>query len=244
MNTAQNVLSYTESGRGDAILLLDWMPWQTTALADALTAQYRVISVEPPGPGNPDAAQNPPAAVTAVADAAGLQSCTLIGVSAGADVAFRLALLHPSAVDALILVSPTCVGTSQHRPADAPAQAADAMLAHPENAPGPPSEARTAALVSMMERRPATPGNDDAAALLSQLQCPALAIFGQEDRIAPPETARLWRELAPNCNICFVYDAGHAVGIDRPEALISVVSDFVRRRETFIVENRSGLINP
>lgn len=243
MNAAQNVLPYTESGRGDAILLLDWTPWQTTVLADALAAQYRVLNIEPPDPGIP-AAQDPPAAVAAVADAAGLQSHTLIGVSAGADVAFRLALLRPNAVDALILVSPTCVGTSQHRPADAPAPAADAMLAHPENAPGPPSAARMAALAAMAQRRPAAPGNDDAAALLSQLQCPTLAIFGQEDRIVPPETARRWRELAPNCNIGFVYDAGHAVGIDRPEALISVVADFVRRRETFIVENRSGLINP
>ena len=243
MNPSQNPMSYTESGRGESILLLDWTPWQTTALADALAAQYRVISVAPPDPGSP-AAQDPPSAIAAVADAAGLQPYTLIGTSAGADAAFRLALLRPSAVDALILVSPTCVGTSQHRPADAPAQAADAMLAHPENAPGPPSEARTAALAAMAQRRPAASGNDDAAALLPQLQCPTLAIFGQEDRIVPPETARRWRELAPNCNICFVYDAGHAVGIDRPDALIAVVSDFVRRRETFIVENRSGLINP
>ena len=244
MSAAQNVLSYTESGRGESILLLDWTPWPTTALADALATQYRVLSIEPPGPGNPAAAQDPPAAVAAVADAAGLQSCTLIGVSAGADAAFRLALLRPGAVDALILVSPTCVGTSQHRPADAPEPAPNAMLAHPENAPGPPSASRMAALAAMAQHWPPVSGNDDAAALLPQLQCPTLAIFGQEDRIVPPETARLWRELAPNCNIVFVYDAGHAVGIDRPDALISVVSDFVRRRETFIVENRSGVINP
>ena len=240
MNPSQNVLPYTESGRGDSILLLDWTPWQTTALADALSAQYRVINIEPPDPGSP-AAQDPPSIVAAVADAAGLQSCTLIGVSAGANAAFRLALLRPNAINALILVSPTCVGTSPHRPADIPALAADAMLAHPENAPGPPSNTRTAALA---QHWPIASGNDDAAALLPQLQCPTLAIFGQEDRIVPPDTARLWRELAPNCNIGFVYDAGHAVGIDRPDALIAVVSDFVRRRETFIVENRSSVINP
>lgn len=237
MSAPQNPLSYIASGQGDAILLLDWTPWPTTVLADALAAQYRVISVEPPGP---DAALDLPSAVAAIADAAGLQSYTLIGVAAGADVAFRLALSRPTSVDALILVSPTGVGASQHRPADTPAEA---MLAHPERAPGPPPEARMAALASMAERRSAA-SDDDVAALLPQLQCPTLAVFGQEDRIVPPEAARRWRELAPNCNICFVYDAGHAVGIDRPEALISLMSDFVRRRETFIVENRSGLINP
>ena len=244
MNTAQNPLSYIESGRGDSILLLDWTPWRTTALADALAAQYRVLSIEPPDVGRPDATQNPPAAVAAVADAAGLQSCTLIGTSAGADAAFRLALLRPNAINALILVSPTCVGASPHRPADARAPAADAMLAHPENAPGAPSDTRAAALAAMAQLWPTASGNDDATSLLSQLQCPTLAVFGQEDRIVPREAARLWRELAPNCNICFVYDGGHAVGIDRPDALIAVVSDFVRRRETFIVENRSSVINP
>ena len=241
MNAAQNVLPYTESGRGESILLLDWTPWQTTALADALAAQYRVLSVEPPVPGRPDAAQDPPAAVAAVADAAGLQSYTLIGTSAGANVAFRLALLRPNAIDALILVSPTCFGASPDRPADLPAAA---MLAHPENAPGPLSDTRTAALAAIAQHWPIASGNDDAAALLPQLQCPTLAVFGQEDRIVPREAARLWRELATNCSICFVYDAGHAVAIDRPDALISVVSDFVRRRETFIVENRSSVINP
>jgi hypothetical protein len=32
--------------------------------------------------------------------------------------------------------------------------------------------------------------------------------------------------------------------VDRPAALASVVLDFLERRETFIVENRSSLINP
>jgi pimeloyl-ACP methyl ester carboxylesterase len=59
-----------------------------------------------------------------------------------------------------------------------------------------------------------------------------------------PEAPRIYREKIPNCNISFVYDAGHAILADRPEALISAVSDFIERRETFIVGRESGLINP
>lgn len=251
MNTTQNSLSYVESGIGDAILLLDWTPWETTLLADALASQYRVISVEPPGAGYPIAsALNLADAIGDIAASAGLDSYTLIGVSLGADVAFRLASLYSDVVDALILVSPagvgadSGVGTALPRRWDTPELAAQAMLAHPENASHRlPPAGRTTTLAELWQKWYGA-DRDDAEGLLSKLECPTLAVFGQEDRLTTREAAGLWRELVPNCNVCFVYDAGYAVAMDRLDALISLVSDFVRRRETFIVENRSGVINP
>ena len=255
MNTSQNSLSYiasgVESGRGDAILLLDWTPWETTVLADALASQYRVINVEPPGAGYlVTLALDLADAIGDIAVAAGLDSYTLIGVSLGADVAFRLASLYSDAVDALILVSPadvgadSGVGTALPLRWDTPELAAQAMLAHPENASHRlPLAGRTTALAGLSQEWYGADW-DDAKDLLSRLECPTLAVFGQEDRLTSREAAGLWRELVPNCNICFVYDAGYAIAVDRPDALVSLVSDFVRRRETFIVENRSGLINP
>ena len=251
MNTTQNSLSYVESGIGDAILLLDWTPWETALLADALASLYRVISVEPPGVGYPVASAPDLAdAIGDIAVAAGLDSYTLIGVSLGADVAFRLASLYSDAVDALILVSPagvgadSAVGMALPPRWDTPELAAQAMLAHPENASHRlPPDGRTTALAGLWQEWYGA-DRDDAKNLLSRLVCPTLAVFGQEDRLTPREAAGLWRELVPNCNVCFVYDAGYAVAMDRLDALVSLVSDFVRRRETFIVENRSGVINP
>jgi len=255
MNTPRNSLSYiasgVESGRGDAILLLDWTPWETTLLADALASQYRVVSFEPPGAGYPvTSALDLAEVIGDIATAAGLDSYTLIGVSLGADVAFRLASLYPDAVDALILVSPagvgadSGVGTALPRCCDTPELAAQAMLAHPENASHRlPPAGRTTALAGLWQEWYGA-DLDDAEDLLSRLECPMLAVFGQEDRLTSRGAAGLWRELVPNCNVCFVYDAGYAIAMDRPDALVSLVSDFVRRRETFIVENRSRLINP
>jgi len=233
-----------ESGSGSPVVLLDWTPWETSALAGALASHYRVISMEPPG-GDSVAASARSAAegVASVAEAAGLDSYSLVGVSLGADVAFRLALLCPESVTTLALVSPTCVAPAASLSWDAPAQAADVMLAHPETAPNKsPAAARTSGLAALAKQWRNTEG--DAASMLANLACATLAVFGQEDRLVSREAGGVWKERAPNCNICYVYDAGHAVAVDRPDALVNVVMDFLERRETFVVENRSSLINP
>lgn len=84
----------------------------------------------------------------------------------------------------------------------------------------------------------------DLEARLGEIQCPTLAVFGQEDTGVGPGEASTYRRLIPNCNIAFVYGAGHDIAAQRPEALLNLVSDYLERRETFIVQNRSGAINP
>ncbi len=232
-------LRSSESGRGAPVLLLDWTPWESSALADALAARYRLISVAPPDAGG--SVQDTAEAVAEVA--AGLNSYALVGVSLGADVAFRLALSRPDSVTALAVVSPAGIAPAAPLPWDTAARAAEAMLAHPESAAAtPPDSGRTAALAALAERWRISDGA--AASLLPGLSCATLAVFGQEDRLVSREAGRAWKERVPNCNVCYVYDAGHAIAVERPEALVSVIMDFVERRETFVVENRSSLINP
>ena len=234
-----------ESGSGSPVVLLDWTPWESSVLADALASHYRVISMEPPGGDSVAAsAQSASEEVAAAVASSGLESYSLVGVSLGADVAFRLALLFPESVTTLALVSPTCVAPAVSVSWDASAQAANVMLAHPETAPANlPDSGRTSGLATLAKRwQDAADG--DAAVLLPGLECATLAVFGQEDRLVSRESGGVWKERAPNCNICYVYDAGHAVAVDRPDALVNVVMDFLERRETFIVENRSSLINP
>jgi len=69
-------------------------------------------------------------------------------------------------------------------------------------------------------------------------------LFGTEDRMIPPEMGRVYRQILPNCHLVLVYDAGHVIDGDRPEAFVSVVSDFLERREQFVVTRTSSLINP
>ena len=76
------------------------------------------------------------------------------------------------------------------------------------------------------------------------LHIQVLVRFGTMDRMIPPEMGRLYCEKLPNCHLILVYDAGHEVDADRPEAFVSVVSDFIQRYEAFLVNRWSGLINP
>jgi pimeloyl-ACP methyl ester carboxylesterase len=78
---------------------------------------------------------------------------------------------------------------------------------------------------------------------LKEIQAPTLALFGTNDAIVTLETGRIYAERIPNCYFVLVYDAGQAIETDRPEALLTAVRDFLERRENFVVNRTSTVIN-
>lgn len=79
---------------------------------------------------------------------------------------------------------------------------------------------------------------------LGELKLPCLAMFGTLDPKAPVEAARHWRARMPHCNLVYVYDAGAAMADERPEAVASLLLDFLERHDLFLVRRESDLINP
>ncbi len=219
---------------------------------DALARKYRVVAFELPGFGSsPDntSSQSVKDLANTMAQAAAQVSAggyTLVGTSFSANVALWQALLAPDQVEALILISPTAILPAGGPPAGTPEQRARLLLAHPENPQALPSvdPAIVAREWELVERLKGESHDTEAESSLGEIQCATLVVFGLTDRMVAPEAASIYREKIPNCNVSIVYDAGHAILAERPEALINAVADFVERRETFIVGRGSAIINP
>ena len=122
--------------------------------------------------------------------------------------------------------------------------AASVAIRHALNSPG---SIAALVLVSPLAVRPAGEPvvvANDLESQLAGIQCPTLAVFGQADDTIDPVAPSIYRSRIPNCNVAFVYDAGHDIASERPQALLNLVADYLERRETFIVQNRAGAINP
>lgn len=249
-----------DAGRVDPVVILDGPSWESRILHHALAQKYLVIALELPGFGSsPEDTRLRSAAEVASSAAQALaliapERYTLIGTSFGANVALWQTLQAPESVEALILISPTCLMPTGTPSDGAPGGPADRLFAHPENTPGLSSQgaapgtapdtpvlARELALVQCLGGSTHDAG---AERRLGEIQCATLVLFGTRDQLVSPGAGSIYRANIPNCNVSLVYDAGHAIGAERPEALCSAVVDFVDRRETFVVGYRSSLVNP
>jgi pimeloyl-ACP methyl ester carboxylesterase len=177
----------------------------------------------------------------------GLDRFGLWGTSFGGKTALWLAAAEPQRVDALVLEAPAAIrppGT--RRPSGSPEEITRRLYAHPERMPPLPAvdpavQAKTAVLVERL----IGPGRDpDLEARMPRLAVPTLVLFGTMDRVIRPEIGHLYKELLPNCHLVFVYDAGHAIAAERPEAFAEVAADFLERREAFVISRTPTVIHP
>jgi pimeloyl-ACP methyl ester carboxylesterase len=79
---------------------------------------------------------------------------------------------------------------------------------------------------------------------LEQVKAPTLVLYGTRDQVVTPETGRIFARRIAKCFYTLVYDAGHDIAADRPQALCAVVGDFLEHREKFVVRHESSVINP
>jgi pimeloyl-ACP methyl ester carboxylesterase len=249
-------IRYLEAGTGEPLVCFHASGGPRISHGHELLAEpYRVVLFETPGFGQsavndrskamPDLARTMASAVEAL----GIERYNLWGTSFGGRLACWLAVQYPERPQALVLVGPAAILPEGHtsRTAGVPlADRARLYFAHPERQPAsPPPDAAVIAKQEALVGRLRGPHRDaDLESRLAQLQVPTLVLFGTEDRLIPPEMGRIYRELMPNCHLVFVYDAGHHIDADRPEAFAGIVSDFLERHEQFVVTRTSSVINP
>jgi pimeloyl-ACP methyl ester carboxylesterase len=185
--------------------------------------------------------------MTKAADALGLDRFSLMGTSFGGRASLFLAVQHPERVSALVLESPAAIRPEGARPPPGPPEEmARRLYGHPERMPllpaaDPAVVAKQEALVNRLRGLGRDPQLERRT---RELDTPTLVVFGTLDRIIPPEMGRHYKEIMPNCHLVFVYDAGHAIGAERPEAFADLVADFLERREAFVINRTPTVIHP
>jgi pimeloyl-ACP methyl ester carboxylesterase len=247
-------IRYMEAGDGPALVHLHGAGGLRLSPGhDLLSRKFRVIAFEMPGFGaSPENTRTRDmvemaATMARAIDRLGLDSFSLMGTSFGGKTALWLASQQPERVAALVLEAPAAIRPEGvEPPSGSPEEMARRLYAHPERvaplpAPDPAVRAKTGRLVARLRG----PDRDaDLEARLPSLAIPTLVLFGTLDRVIPAEMGRFYKELLPNCNLVFVYDAGHAISTDRPEAFAEIVADFVERREAFVVSRTETVIHP
>ncbi len=66
---------------------------------------------------------------------------------------------------------------------------------------------------------------------LGEIRCPVLAIAGSEDRMMPPENARLLAEGIADAEHYLVDGAGHGFFFEKPDEVDSVLLDFLQKEQ-------------
>jgi pimeloyl-ACP methyl ester carboxylesterase len=253
-----------EAGEGPALVHLHGAGGlRLTPAHELLSRKYRVVAFEMPGFGA--SAENTRTrdmaelarTMAAAAEALGLDRFNLMGTSFGGKAALWLGLQQPERVSALVLESPAAIRPPGAAPPPAgqargltaygtPEDMARRLFAHPERQPplpavDPQQAEKQAALVRRVFGPPRDP---DLEARLPDLAPPTLVLFGTRDAMIPPDMGHLYKELIPDCHLVFVYDAGHAIAAERPEAFTEVVGDFLDRHDAFVVSRTPSAIHP
>lgn len=247
-------IRYAESGKGNVLVSIHGAGGMRISPAHELLAKtYRVIVFEVPGFGKSPAnersstMQDLAATMNKAIAALGVKKFSLMGNSFGAKLVSWMAILAPDTLQALVLVAPAAIRHDRPRVvANSPEEELKLFHAHPERiAPRPTPKKDIIDKQQALVRRLIGPARDAVLeGQLKEMKVPTLALFGTVDRVTPSDAAYLYREIIPNCHIGMVYDAAHAIDVDRPEAVSEIVADFIERQEKFLVTGQSGVLYP
>jgi len=247
-------LNRSEEGVGPRVVLVHGFTqtlrsWRQ--VADRLTADHRVVSVDLPGHGGSGELRGDLTTTAAALGTAGGRA-TYVGYSMGGRVVLRLALDRPDLVERMVLIGATAGIDS---PSDRKARrVADERLASAIEQDGVPrflvrwlSQPIFAGLSVNEEDRQARLTNSApglAASLrdsgtgtmdppwwdeLRRIRCPTRIVAGERDAKFT-DLGRRMAGLIADADLVVVAGVGHAAQLEAPEAVAELVRDFMRYR--------------
>jgi 3-oxoadipate enol-lactonase len=251
---------WDEEGNGAPLLLIMGLGWSSHAWHRSrplLSEKYRTITLDNRGVGRSEAPAGPysmaqmAADAAAVLNAARVNAAHIFGVSMGGMIAQEFALQFPKKVRSLILGctaagGPEAVRAEQDalqvlmtrgQDPDTFAKAirpfiydggTSAQLIEEDTALRrkwyPPADPYFAQLQAIMAW--------DAYGRLAQISAPTLVIHGENDRLVPPENARLIASRIPGAKLTIIPGASHIFTTDQPDAAHGAILEFLTAQAT------------
>lgn len=252
IDVAGSTVRYLEGGEGEPVIVLHGDEGlYLNRTHELLAEQVRVVALEIPGfdgsasDEQAGSLQDLAVSVLEMIDALGIERFSLVGISFGAALASWIATESAQRIDKLVLIASSAIRDEavEIPESTAPDELKRFLFAHPDEHELPfdrEGAEKGRAMLSLL----LPPRNPELEERLSTLEVPTLVVFGADDVVTPPELGRHYVELIPEAFHAIVYDAGHAVDIERPEATAEIVADFLNRGSTFTVEQVSSLQFP
>jgi pimeloyl-ACP methyl ester carboxylesterase len=240
----------TRGGDGPPLL---YLPGATADEDDPaltlLTTDFRVYRPDHPGFGRSD---DDPAADSVLdlafryldmLDTLALDRICLAGLSLGGWIAAQIAVLAPDRVTKLVLADPAglrppvpvpdiftldpvelaMLASHEPRSRQAAVTAARGMAGDPERFA---RYLRNRAATAHLAWNPYL-HDPKLAGRLHRIACAVLLIWGAQDRLLPPDSARAWLEALPTARLELLENAGHRPQAEQPAAFAALVREFL-----------------
>jgi pimeloyl-ACP methyl ester carboxylesterase len=246
-------LGYYAAGEGRPIVYLHpagGVRW--TKVLDELATSFKLLAPIAPGfDGTPAHAS-----VKSMKALAGLVAefiertvggpCDLIGCSFGGYLACWLAAEHPALVDHLVLECPAGFRPKGQGRPSSPEELRKLLFLHPEKLP---PETKTAEVEAANRKMLPHYGysmdtDEELLARVPSIDKLTLILHGTADRMIPGESVQLLKSRLPHAYLVYVWDAAHAIEVDQPERMLSVLRSFLERSEGFMVNWGTLALNP
>lgn len=160
----------------------------------------------------------------------------VIGCSFGGCVALWLAAEHPDRVGHLVLECPAVFRPKGSRPMDAESLR-KLLFLHPEKLlpESKPAEQEVANRKMLPYYRAPDDPDSELLEKVASMDKLTLILHGTADRMIPKESVQLLKSRLPHSYLVYVWDAAHAIEVDQPERMLSVLTSFLERSEGFMV---------
>ncbi|WP_113704642.1 alpha/beta fold hydrolase [Nonomuraea lactucae] len=247
-------IRYAEAGQGAPLVFLHGAGGLVVAPAHRMLArEFRVVLIEIPGFGasapNRRSTSTKELATTVHEAARGVvgDRYTVIGTSFGSRIASWVAVQHPDEVEGLMMLAPTGIlpGTFEPPTGERMVNGIRHLYAHPETArPLVDLDLETANKHAELVGRLLTPRDAELEDAYRTLTVPTVVLIGTEDRRTPTSLGRRYVELNREIAVLFVYDAGHVLEEERPEAVADVIANFARHKLGVLVNNADNRLFP